>query len=81
MVLVLRMIKAIGGGVTAKILYILCSDIFCTPGFGGPGTFYRIKKYCAVSEIWASEDGTFSVILPKIGPIWGKIGIFRNSVF
>ena len=38
-------IKAIGGGVSAKILDFLCFDIFCTPGYGGPGTFYRIKKY------------------------------------
>ena len=47
-----------GGGASAKILDFLCFDIFCTPGYGGPGSFH---------EIWVGEVDTFSVILSQIG--------------
>ena len=40
-------VKAIGGGL--KIF--LCFNIFSSPGYVGPGTFYRIEKYCPIAEI------------------------------
>jgi hypothetical protein len=73
----LQQLKAIGGpGVFPKIFDLLCLDIFLTPGYGGPGTFYGIEKFCPASEISAVKVGTFSVILARNGPKWGKIDIF-----
>ena len=37
-----------GGGVQGQIFKM---DICCSPGYGEPGTFYGIKKFCSSAEI------------------------------
>ena len=70
-----------GGGASAKILDFLCFDIFCTFGYGGARNFLQNQKILSLSDIWVSEVGTFSVILPKIGPKWGKSAFFKTEFF
>ena len=36
------------GGVRGQIFKM---NICCSPGYGGPGTFYGIKKFCSSAEI------------------------------
>ena len=43
--------------VTHQIFHM---NLCCSPGYGGPGTFYGIEKSCCLAEIWIVKVGPYA---------------------